>query len=142
MAYDNSIILFNNKFHKEGNNLPSFNGFITCEGVKHPAALWEKKGDKGVYHSGNSYADEAKTEKNGDITVFLNHSNADKVPYLKGYYKIGEVEYMASLWKKTSKNGNTFFAGTIKIKDPEMKHKEASRGKIEKELEPDGDLPF
>ena len=143
--YPNSIIIF--KKRKGGNNekAPSYWGFVTVESIKHEVVLWEKTGEYGVFYSGISkpYREKDETSKDeretdGNITIFVNRSNTDKAPDLKGFYKTkDEVEYNVSLWKKQGVKG-LFWAGTIKIKDPEMKYKAESQERV---ITPDSNVP-
>jgi hypothetical protein len=128
MKYDNCIILFPVK--KVRGKMPSMLGKIICEGREFNLALWQKTGDKGIFWSGiTTTEDKVKT---GDITIFTNRSFTPKVPEIKGYYKTGECEYIVSCWKKTKKsNGLNYYAGTIKIKNPEMIFRAESKAKLE-----------
>jgi hypothetical protein len=54
-------------------------------------------------------------KKDGDISVFTNHSDNANAPSWKGNLLLNGVEYQVSLWRKQGAKGE-FLAGNVQVK--------------------------
>ena len=54
-------------------------------------------------------------KKDGDISVFTNHSDNANAPAFKGNLLLGGIEYQVSLWRKQGARGE-FLAGSVQQK--------------------------
>jgi hypothetical protein len=89
-----------------------------------------------------------KIEKEGSVLIFKN-KNKEKSnhPAYVGNALINGAHVDIGLWVKKDKNGNSFFAGTIKNGDDKYKKREVPESTpLEKEIESqitlNDDLPF
>lgn len=89
----------------------------------------------------------AYEKRDGDISIFANDNKAnDRQPDWRGEALIGGVTYEVALWEKPSNRGGSFYAGSIKPKQPREESRIIAGARAMNEpaptTTPDNDLPF
>jgi hypothetical protein len=80
-------------------------------------------------------------KKDGDISVFTNHSDNANAPAWKGNLLLNGIEYQVSLWRKQGAKGE-FLAGNVQVKQQTAERATPAQSFTTKP-EPNGnDLPF
>ena len=80
-------------------------------------------------------------KKDGDISVFTNHSDNANAPAFKGNLLLGGIEYQVSLWRKQGAKGE-FLAGNVQVRQQSAERATPAQSLTTKP-EPHGDdLPF
>jgi len=80
-------------------------------------------------------------KKDGDISVFHNHSDNANAPAFKGNVVLQGIEYQVSLWRRQGAKGE-FLAGKLQVK-VEVVDRQAPAQSYTSKPEPHGDdLPF
>ena len=80
-------------------------------------------------------------KKDGDISVFHNHSDNANAPRWKGNLLLGGIEYQVSLWRKQGAKGE-FLAGNVQVRQ-QSAERTAPAQSFTSKPEPHGDdLPF
>ena len=80
-------------------------------------------------------------KKDGDISVFTNHSDNANAPAWKGNLLLNGIEYQVSLWRKQGAKGE-FLAGSVQVRQQSAERPAPAQSFITKP-EPHGDdLPF
>ena len=88
----------------------------TKQQLKEAFALWENKGDKGVYYSGKTSGDKPTRIVAFVTTVKKNPNQADIQVY-EQVEKGKEKPQLASLWQNKSKAGKVYYSGLTNEKE-------------------------
>ena len=77
-------------------------------------------------------------KKDGDISVFTNHSDNANAPAWKGNLLLNGVEYQVALWRKQGAKGE-FLAGNVQVKQQTAERPAPAQSYSRNES---NDLPF
>lgn len=130
---ENSIVIFRNFKWVEGDKKRQYFGSARCGDITYVISCDKLEGKKGEFLKGIiKFQNNAKEQ--GTFTLFSNHGKKeDKDPDFKGILQVGKfMTFDCNLWSKTNKRNETYMAGTMKIKNPEMVGKQKSVERISK----------
>ena len=77
-------------------------------------------------------------KKDGDISVFTNHSDNANAPAFKGNLLLNGIEYQVSLWRKQGAKGE-FLAGSVQVRQQSAERPAPAQSHSRNES---NDLPF
>jgi hypothetical protein len=80
-------------------------------------------------------------KKDGDISVFTNHSDNANAPAWKGNLLLNGIEYQVSLWRKQGAKGE-FLAGNVQVKQQNAERPSPAQSFTTKPEPHGSDLPF
>jgi len=80
-------------------------------------------------------------KKDGDISVFTNHSDNANAPAFKGNLLLNGIEYQVSLWRKQGAKGE-FLAGSVQQKQQSAERAAPAQSYTSKPEPHGNDLPF
>ena len=80
-------------------------------------------------------------KKDGDISVFNNHSDNANAPAFKGNLLLGGVDYQVSLWRKQGAKGE-FLAGSVQVRQQSAERPAPAQSFITNQPDHGNDLPF
>ena len=80
-------------------------------------------------------------KKDGDISVFTNHSDNANAPAFKGNLLLNGIEYQVSLWRKQGAKGE-FLAGNVQQKQQSAERPATAQSFTTNQPDHGNDLPF
>ena len=80
-------------------------------------------------------------KKDGDISVFTNHSDNANAPSWKGNLLLNGVEYQVALWRKQGAKGE-FLAGNVQVRQQSAERPTPAQSLTTNQQDHGDDLPF